>query len=151
MKKKSTEEKKYPRSQIQINLVNEAATKYEAGSKKQPYLVKDFTFSDFDKIAKESPFTLSDWAEMLSISERTLQRYAKENSSFNGLQTERILQLKNFIALGNEMFGKEGFKNWMDFKPLSLNGLEVKDLMYSHAGIEAAGNLIQKMQHGIPA
>ena len=62
MKRKLSGEKKYTSSQEKENMAKEAAVQYEIKSRKQPYMVKDFSFSDFERIAKESPFTLADWA-----------------------------------------------------------------------------------------
>jgi DNA-binding transcriptional regulator YiaG len=44
--------------------------------------VKDFTFEEFKKVADKTPFTLAEWAAILHVSERTLQRYAKNNGKF---------------------------------------------------------------------
>ena len=41
-------------------------------------LLKDFTFEDFKKISSKIDFTQKEWAEVLHISERTLQRYSKD-------------------------------------------------------------------------
>jgi hypothetical protein len=45
---------------------------------------------------------------MLHLSERTLQRYAKNNSSFEGIYTDRILLLQEMINLGLETFTDAG-------------------------------------------
>ena len=51
--------------------------------------VKDFTYNEFKKIADKSPFTKAEWAALLHVSERTLQRYAKDNCSFAPINAER--------------------------------------------------------------
>ena len=56
--------------------------------------VKDFTYSEFKKIADKTPFTQAEWASILHVSERTLQRYAKANGSFAPINAERALKLK---------------------------------------------------------
>lgn len=114
-------------------------------------LVKNFTYKDFKKILDKAPFTIGEWADMLFISERTLHRYAKDNSSFNGLQIERILLLEQLIDTGNELFGKEGFKTWLQSAPFSLDSDRVKDKLTTHNGIQDVIDLLGRIQHGIPA
>ncbi len=114
-------------------------------------LVKDFTYKDFKKILNKGPFTLGEWSDMLFMSERTLHRYAKDDGGFNGLQIERILLLEILIDAGNDMFGREGFKNWLQSKPFSLNGAMVKNKLNTHNGIQEVIDTLGKMQHGISA
>ncbi len=114
-------------------------------------VINEFKYSSFKSILKKSPFTISEWAQLLYISERTLHRYAKENLSFNGLHTERILLLEEFIDTGIELLGKEGLKQWVHSSPFSLGGPPVFDCLYTYQGIRASIDTLQKAQHGIPA
>ena len=59
--------------------------------------VKDFTYSEFKKIADKTPFTQAEWASILHVSERTLQRYAKNNGSFAPINAERAVQIEKII------------------------------------------------------
>jgi uncharacterized protein (DUF2384 family) len=88
---------------------------------------------------------------LLSTSERTLHRYAKDGADFNGLQIERILLLEKMIDVGNKFFGKENFKHWLSDRPFSFNGRMVKENLSTHGGIQETIDLIQRLQHGIPA
>src|SRR6266550_2808933 len=56
-------------------------------------IVKDFDYKEFKKIADKVPFTQKEWSDILHISERTLQRYAKDNGNFNFGVIDRILQI----------------------------------------------------------
>ena len=138
---------------ITQNIVSEPAAVYHITPKnnKKEVLVKDFTYNNFKEILNKSPFTLAEWADMLFISERTLHRYAKENGSFNGLQIERILLLEALIDMGNEMFGQEGFKVWIQSRPFSLGGEVVKNKLNSHNGIQDIIDTLGRIQHGISA
>jgi len=135
------------------NEVSEPGMVYpiQPGNDTSKVLVKDFTYHHFKKIMERGPFTLSEWANMLFMSERTLHRYAKDNGSFNGLQIERILLLESFIDMGNELFGKEGFKTWLRSKPFSLGGEVVQEKLLSHSGIQDAIDILGRLQFGITA
>jgi putative toxin-antitoxin system antitoxin component (TIGR02293 family) len=114
-------------------------------------LLKDFLYQDFKLIANKASFNLAEWADMLHISERTLQRYAKENTAFNGLQVELILLAEKMIDAGNHFFGKNEFKQWLDAPAFSLQNEIPKKYLNSYAGIQAVIQLIGRLQHGIPA
>ncbi len=122
-----------------------------APAHKRNTLVKEFSYNKFRKIAEKSPFTLNEWAEMLYLSERSLHRYAKDDGGFNGLQIERILLLETLIDAGNELFGKAGFKEWLSYKPFSLQGATVWQKLKSHSEIQEVIDLIHRIQQGIPA
>jgi DNA-binding transcriptional regulator YiaG len=77
-------------------------------------LLKNFTYSEFKKIADKTPFTQAEWASILHVSERTLQRYAKNNGSFAPINAERALEIAQVINEGKKTFGKtELFYNWL--------------------------------------
>lgn len=143
-----TKGKSYP-----LSLVEDYQTVYETSPPllKKNTLTKEFTYDHFKKIAEKAPFTLSEWADMLYMSERTLHRYAKDNGGFNGLQIERVLLLEVLIDAGNELFGNAGFKEWLSYRPYSFHGELVKAKLKSHAEIEEVIDLIYRIQHGIPA
>src|ERR1700754_2938704 len=83
--------------------------------------VKDFTYNEFKKIADKTPFTQTEWAAILHVSERTLQRYAKNNGSFAPINAERAVQIEKVIKEGKTTFGKvENFYSWLKNNPYML-------------------------------
>jgi putative toxin-antitoxin system antitoxin component (TIGR02293 family) len=112
--------------------------------------VKDFTYSEFKKIADKSPFTQSEWASILHVSERTLQRYAKNNGSFAPINAERALQIDKVLKEGKTTFGKvENFYNWLKRNPYMLGGNLSFDSLYSANGIERVLTQLTRIQHGL--
>lgn len=115
-------------------------------------LVKDFTYNEFKKIADKSPFTQAEWAAMLHISERTLQRYAKNNGSFAPINAERALQISKVLKEGKATFGKtENFYNWLKNKPYMLEGQLSLESLHSFDGIEKILAQLSRIQHGVLA
>jgi len=112
--------------------------------------VKDFTYIEFKKIADKTPFTQAEWASILHVSERTLQRYAKSNSSFAPINAERALQIDNVLKEGEFTFGKiENFYNWIKRNPYMLGGnLSFESLTSAH-GIERVLTQLHRIQHGL--
>jgi putative toxin-antitoxin system antitoxin component (TIGR02293 family) len=156
MKKQTTKtydiKKYFPENSESI--VNEGTSLYESRPAKasyKPIITKDFTYKNFKLIADKAPFTLNDWAEIMHISERTLHRYAKENTPFNGLQIEIILLAEKLIDMGNQVFGRDGFKSWMQSSVFSLDNRSPKEFINSYAGLQEIINVIGRIQYGIPS
>ena len=114
--------------------------------------LKDFSYNEFKKIADKTPFTQAEWAAMLHVSERTLQRYAKSNGSFAPINAERALQIADVVAEGKKTFGKiEMFYKWLKEKPEMLEGkLSLASLSSSH-GMHMVLVQLGRIQHGILA
>ncbi len=96
------------------------------------------------------PFTLSEWAAILHLSERTLQRYAKDNKNFEGIYVDRILQIDNLITMGLQTFKTpDAFYSWLK-TPKEVNGyeLDVRALSHSH-GLQELQDQLGRIQHGI--
>jgi DNA-binding transcriptional regulator YiaG len=115
-------------------------------------LVKDFTYIEFKKIADRSPFTQAEWAALLHISQRTLQRYAKINGSFAPINTERALLIEKVLKEGKHTFGKvDNFYNWIKSEPYMLEGNLSFDSLSSFDGIQKVLTQLGRIQHGILA
>ncbi|WP_217452297.1 antitoxin Xre-like helix-turn-helix domain-containing protein [Mucilaginibacter humi] len=62
-------------------------------------------FPYFTKLSNHIHFDMEDWSSYLHLSERTIQRYKKENKSFDPLYSERILQIELLYKKGIDVFG----------------------------------------------
>jgi len=112
--------------------------------------VKDFTYSEFKKIAEKTPFTQAEWAAILHVSERTLQRYAKNNGSFAPINAERALQIEKVIKEGKLTFGKvENFYNWLKREPYMLEGNLSFNSLTTYEGIQRVLTQLGRIQHGL--
>ena len=112
--------------------------------------VKDFNYAEFKKIADKTPFTLSEWSSILHLSERTLQRYAKNNSNFAAINAERALQIEKVIKEGKLAFGNtQNFYEWLKRNPSMLEGQLSMDSLYSLDGIEKILSQLGKIQQGL--
>lgn len=112
--------------------------------------VKEFTFNEFKKIADKAPFTQAEWASILHVSERTLQRYAKNNGSFATINAERALQIENVLKQGKITFGKvENFYMWLKRGPNMLEGNLSFNSLTSYEGIQKVLTQLGRIQHGL--
>ncbi len=119
--------------------------------KKLPSL-KDFTFNEFKKISDVAPFNQSEWAAMLHVSERTLQRYAKSNGLFAAMNAERALQIAKVLEQGKITFGStDRFYSWLKSNPDMLEGELSFDSLTSAQGIQMILTQLGRIQHGVLA
>jgi putative toxin-antitoxin system antitoxin component (TIGR02293 family) len=117
---------------------------------KKPVLVAEYNYRKLKKIADTVPFTQSEWANMLHLSERTLQRYAKNNSSFEGIYTDRILLLQEMITIGLETFtDADAFYHWLRKDKPVMGQLLNFESLYSDRGIQEVINQLGRVQYGV--
>lgn len=113
-------------------------------------VVKDFTYHEFKKIADKAPFTQAEWASILHVSERTLQRYAKDNSTFAPINAERALQIAKVLKEGEITFGKvQNFYDWIKRGPYMLEGNLSFESLTSYEGIQKVLTQLGRIQHGL--
>ncbi len=121
-------------------------------SAKQIRLTKDFTFNEFKKIADKIDLTQKEWSGVLHISERTLQRYAKDNSTFNFGVIDRILLIEKVFKKGIDVFGNaKDFLAWLKAGPVSIDGRLGFPSLASFDGNTKILNQLGRIEHGILA
>lgn len=109
-------------------------------------------FPVFESFVVHSPFSLPEWSSFLHLSERTIQRYKKENKTFDALQSERIVEIKLLYNYGSMVFGgSTGFNTWLDTESLALGRVKPKSLLDSSFGIGLLKDELGRIEHGVLA
>lgn len=140
--------KKTTRPATVLPQVREAQAAYTPA--KKPLLVADFTFKKFKKVADLVPFTQAEWASILHLSERTLQRYAKSNTSFEAIYTDRILHIQELINMGLETFADaNALYRWLQREKNVLGSTLTFESLYSSRGIQEIIDEIGRIQYGV--
>jgi putative toxin-antitoxin system antitoxin component (TIGR02293 family) len=140
--------KKYRQEKKSPLRVEEPAVPYVPA--KKTVLVAEYNYRKLKKIADTVPFTQAEWANMLHLSERTLQRYAKNNSSFEGIYTDRILLLQEMITIGLETFtDADAFYQWLKKDKPVMGQLLNFESLYSDRGIQEVINQLGRVQYGV--
>lgn len=110
------------------------------------------SFSEFEKIASATPFSLAEWARYLQLSGRTIQRNQKERRSFQPVQSERIIELVMLYEYGVEVFGDKHHLNiWLNSASVALGGRTPKDLLDTRFGVDMVKDELGRIEHGILA
>ena len=108
------------------------------------------SFSYFSTLATHIHLEMNQWANYLHLSERTIQRYKKENKVFDPIYSEKIIIIELLYKKGIQVFGiEDNFYTWMDTKSLPLGGVKPKDLLDNTFGIAMVYDEIGRIEHGI--
>ncbi|MFD0977036.1 type II RES/Xre toxin-antitoxin system antitoxin [Salinimicrobium gaetbulicola] len=104
----------------------------------------------FKLIQEKTPFSEEEWAEILNISTKTLQRYrASKNHVFKPIHSEKILELAEVTSLGNSVFGPEKFYLWLQTPNYALGNLKPKELLKDSYGKELVVEELHHIDQGI--
>lgn len=145
---KQVKQRKYNSDSSKIIKVEEPMPQYR--SIKRLPVVADFSYKKFEKIAALVPFTQKEWANILHLSERTLQRYAKDNNSFEGIYVDRILQIEQLINIGLETFvNAEALYAWLRREKKVLGHTLNFESLYNTQGIQDTIDQLGRIQYGV--
>jgi putative toxin-antitoxin system antitoxin component (TIGR02293 family) len=109
-------------------------------------------YLSFNRIAVNSPFSLQDWSKFLHLSERTMQRYKKEEKNFDMVQSEKIIEIVMLYNKGKEVFGDKGkLDTWIETGNIALGGVAPKSFLDSSLGIQLVKDELIRIEHGILA
>lgn len=139
------------------NELNEPAVAYSSLDDGNVFLLinaikRGVQFSFFERLAQSIPFTLREWASFLHLSERSLNRYKKEQGVFSTTASEKILEITMLNKYGIEVFGsQEGFNRWLNTNNVALGGIRPKVLLDSSFGIQMLKDELTRIEHGILA
>ncbi len=150
MAKKQSIKKYVVPSEETKNNINEPMAVYAPLSFKKIPTTAEFTYKKFQKIADKVPFTQKEWASILNLSERTLQRYAKDNSIFSAIYIDRILHIEQLIQLGLQTFtNSTSFYNWLK-KEKEVMGTKLNfESLYTSVGIQETINQVGRILHNV--
>ncbi len=139
----------YKKQEQPIIKVEEPLAVYSNTVKVIPSM-KDFTFNEFKKIAANAPFSQAEWSALMHVSERTLQRYAKNNGSFAPINAERALQIDKVLKEGKITFGDvEKFYSWIKREPYMLEGNLSFNSLTTYDGIQKVLTQLGRIQQGL--
>jgi putative toxin-antitoxin system antitoxin component (TIGR02293 family) len=112
--------------------------------------ISEFSGSQFHELSQKLPFTQQEWADILHISDRTLQRYIKDNKPFEGLYAEHLYQLDNMADLGLQVFGNvKSLEQWLRAPRQVLGELQDFATLKSFWGVKLIANELGRIEHGV--
>lgn len=117
------------------------------------FIIKEgIPYSLFSLIQHFTPFSENDWASLLDISTKSLQRYKQSSKHFKSIQSEKIIEMAEVTNVGLDVFGDmEKFKLWLDTPSFSLGNLRPLELLSDSYGKEMVIGELTRINHGILA
>lgn len=93
--------------------------------------------------------SLSQMADLLAITERSIQRYASDKC-FNPFVSEQILQIAEVATRGTDTFGdREKFLSWLKQPNKALANKTPIGLLSSRFGSEMVLDELGRIEHGV--
>ncbi|MGB4773947.1 MAG: antitoxin Xre/MbcA/ParS toxin-binding domain-containing protein [Daejeonella sp.] len=138
-------------------IVNEPAISYQTlGNRNILSLInavrEGIKFNAFMSIVTKSPFNISEWSAFLHLSERTMQRYKKEEKTFDPIHSEKILEITLIYKKGVDVFGDtERFNSWLNSTNIALGNIKPKDLLDNTFGISMLKDELTRIEYGVLA
>ncbi len=94
-------------------------------------------------------FTEKELANVLDVSERTLQRY-KDDTKLSKVASEKAIELANLYQHGEEVFGTiERFNAWMKSTHALFRKQRPIDILDTHRGFQIVHDELGRIEHGI--
>ncbi len=104
----------------------------------------------FLEIQESTPFNLSEWANFLNISSKSLTRYLQSSKAFKATQSERIIEMAEVTYKGLDVFGNmDTFKNWLETPSYALGNLTPKELLNDSYGKDLVLGELNRINYGI--
>lgn len=145
----------YVKKYLPSSCVKEANIPYKTFLSDQMLIIQTIRngipYSFFEAIKKETPFTESEWADLMQISPKTLYRYEKaDNHRFKPLHSEKIIELAEVSQLGKEVFDTlPQFYSWLTTPSLALGNMKPIELLKDSYGKEMVVNELNRIEYGI--
>lgn len=154
---RNKKEKIIDEDQIEItNLVSEPLGVYGSTLNFNPlYFRKKIqdgvSFDFYNKLSTQLEFSEENWADILSLSTKSLQRYSKEKEfKFKPIHSEKLLEIAEVVDLGKLIFGNLAYFNiWMETPNIALGNLKPKELITDSYGKQMLIDELNRIEHGI--
>jgi len=112
--------------------------------------IQGFSIEQFQQLSQSLPFTQLEWADILHISDRTLQRYMKDNKPFEGLYAEHLYQLQNMANLGLQIFtSPKALEEWLRKPRMVLGEMQDFSTLKSFWGVKLIASELGRIEHGV--
>ena len=109
-------------------------------------------YSLFNLIQHSAPFSEHDWANILDISTKSLQRYKQTSRNFKSIQSEKIIEMAEVTHAGLDVFGDlERFELWLKTVNFALGGNKPFDLLRDSYGKDMVLDELTRINYGILA
>ncbi|MBU2650335.1 MAG: DUF2384 domain-containing protein [Bacteroidetes bacterium] len=109
-------------------------------------------YKTFDELSEKFPLKMSEWSRILNVSERTMQRYKREQRRFDPIHSERLILIGLLFKKGTEVFGTiNDFLTWLFTENVSLGGASPSEFLDNSFGLALVKDELIRIEHGVLA
>jgi putative toxin-antitoxin system antitoxin component (TIGR02293 family) len=113
---------------------------------------KGLPYRSLKRAQKIMPFSQQEWADILHLSSRSIDRLKKDKKSLGSTQSEKLIEVTLLYDYGIEVFGSvEKFSKWLNRPSLPLGGFEPKSLLDTNQGMVAVKQELSRIDYGVLA
>lgn len=113
---------------------------------------KGLPYKSLRRAQNVMPFSTQEWAKILHVSTRSIDRLKKENKKLNSTQTEKLIEVTLLYDYGVDVFGtSDKFSKWLNRTNIALGGVEPKSILDTNQGIKAVKSELSKIEYGVLA
>lgn len=106
-------------------------------------------FNDFKTFYKLLNLSNKKWAEIIGVSEKTMQNILKHKRFLDRNKSERLLNFLLLVKYGLEVFDdKDSFEQWLKYDSPILNGKTPMDYLDTIQGINMLKEVLFKIESG---
>lgn len=110
------------------------------------------SINQLNKVSSKYSLSINDWADIMGISTKSIQRYQQQGNMLSATQTEFVLKIEQLYKIGYEVFGStESFKQWLHKPAYSLGSKIPADILNTISGINLVINQVMRIAHGVLA
>ena len=111
---------------------------------------KGIAYQVFFSLTEKMPFSLVQWASILRISRRTMERIRDEKKAIEPPYAEQVIRVVMLYNYGVTVFGSaKKFNQWLTLPSLPLGNITPQTLLNNSYGVEAVKNELGRIEHGI--
>lgn len=109
-------------------------------------------YKSFKNAQDFMPFSTQEWADILHISIRSIDRLKKERKKLSSSQSEKLIEITLLYDYGMDVFGSsEKFSMWLNRVNMALGGVKPKSLLDTNQGIKAIETVLSRIEYGVLA
>ena len=109
-------------------------------------------FEYFQKLLAEGIWSRQELVALLDVSEKTINRYEKDNKPLTSAMTARLVELGKVFQLGMNTFeDKALLKEWLNSPSIVFNRRKPKELLSNSEGVQMVLDEMNRIEWGVYA
>ena len=145
---KTTKTKPHSIKEESMSILSEPFTEYAVIEQSETGVSINY----LNKISSKFDINTNDWADIMGISTKSIQRYQQQENTLSATQTEFVLKIEQLYTIGKEVFGSiDSFKQWMHKPAYGLGNKIPAKILTTISGINLVINQVMRIAHGVLA